>query len=62
LFVIDYPHTMTMEPSILMQYGLGADVSKRDPKITSSPNNRSLSPVPPLKPNTDQTKVTVVEV
>jgi hypothetical protein len=65
---------MTIEPSILRQYGLGANVSGRDPlstfifrlikniTITSSPDNRPLSPMSPFKPNSDQAKVTVVEV
>jgi protein-disulfide isomerase len=52
---------MTIEPSILRQYRLGDDVSRGDPTITSSPDNRLPSPKPPLKPNSDQAKVTVVE-
>jgi hypothetical protein len=40
LLVIDDPHTMIIEPSILRQYELGADVSKRNPTITSSPDDR----------------------
>jgi hypothetical protein len=65
---------MTIEPFILRQYGLGALVSRRDPivtfllrlikntTITSSPDDRPLSPTPPLKPHSDQAKVAVVEV
>jgi hypothetical protein len=30
--------------------------------ITSSPDDRPLSPTPPLKPHSDQAKVAVVEV
>jgi hypothetical protein len=53
---------MTTEPSILRKYGLGADISSRDPigtfllrlikntTFTSSPDDRSLSPTPPPKP------------
>jgi hypothetical protein len=53
---------------------LGADVSKRDPidtfllrlikntTITSSPDDRPLSPMLPLKPYSDQAKITIVEV
>jgi hypothetical protein len=74
LLAINDPHTMTIEPSILRQYELGADVSGRDPigtflfrlikntTVTSSPDDRPLSLMPPLKSNSDQAKITVVEV
>jgi hypothetical protein len=31
--VIDNPHIMTIDPSILRQYGLGLDVSEADPQL-----------------------------
>jgi hypothetical protein len=65
---------MTIEASILRHSGLGADVSGRDSIDTfllrlikntttiSSADDRPLSPMPPLKPNSDQANVTVVVV
>jgi hypothetical protein len=63
-----------MKPSILRQYGLGADVSRRDSigtfllrlvkntTIILTPGYRPPSPTPPLKHYSDQAKVTGVEV
>jgi hypothetical protein len=53
---------MTIEPPILRQYGLGADVSRIDHIITSSSEDRPLFLIPSLKPESDQVKVTVGEV
>jgi hypothetical protein len=53
---------MTIVPSILRHYGLGADVSGRNPTITSSPDNKFLSLILSHNSNNGQTKVTVVEV
>jgi hypothetical protein len=73
LLVIDNPYTMTLEPPILRQYGLGAAASGRGPigtfhlrliKNTTSalsPDDRPLSPMPPFKPNSDQAKVIVLK-